>query len=371
MALIPTLSSPPSPNPICDSDGDGFGVDYNCSPHHIQAQRLNNTAATCIEKNSGNGVGRQQQNYEKAVKFLTKALRICEREQDQEHEHAYDVCSCHYCTIDSCIVLSSVKLDDHDLNNDNDNDNDDCANDIINEENNDDGTTIYQNPIYVFEGHNMGSALIQVITFNLGIIHHLTSMMANNNNNNNDNENEINKALQFYELAYECNLSNSNTYSIHFDTIICNNLSHIYRYQEQKEEQCEVKQQHQQENQQQQPILITDEDDREDDNDESSSSLDSDDLLELEYYSQKEEQEEYEHNAAFVSLLTTISTTLSPLFTVHDVGSTTNCCSGCSSSSPLLLKQQQNQQRKGGGVDLIVSTTGHDSIIPLYTTCVV
>jgi len=52
-----------------------------------------------------------------------------------------------------------------------------------------------------------------------------------------DKENFINKALQCYELAYECNLSN--TCSVRFDTIICNNLSHMYRYQEQTTEEQE------------------------------------------------------------------------------------------------------------------------------------
>jgi len=276
MTLSP-LSYPPSPSSKSCDDSNDFGY---CAQHHLQAQILNNAAATCIE----NG----QQNYEKAISILAKALRICEREKEQEHEHAYDVCSCHYCSIDSCIVLSS---------DDDDHDNDD-GNDI--DEGNNDGSSIYQNPIYVYEGHNMGSTLIQIIAFNLAIVHHLTAMVAANNDNEIENESIIiEKALQFYEFACECNLSN--TCNIRFDTIICNNLSHIYRYQEQTEEQHEVKHQHQQEKQQQEKHKQSITTDLEDDNDDDSiSSLGMNDLIEFEYYSQEKEQEEYEHNVSLV-----------------------------------------------------------------------
>jgi len=65
-----------------DDDDDDDSVDYNCcSPNHLQAQRLNNTAATCIE------IG--QTYFEKAITILTKALRICEQDQEHEHEHDY------------------------------------------------------------------------------------------------------------------------------------------------------------------------------------------------------------------------------------------------------------------------------------------
>jgi len=147
-----------------DDVDDDDSVDYCCcSPHHLQAQRLNNAAATCIE----NG---QTPYYEKAITILTKALRICEKEQDQEHEYGtYAVCACHYCSIDGCIDI-------------NDDDND------ITEDNND-GTTIYQNPVYVYEGHNMASSLIHIISFNLAITHHLTAKtMATTNENENSNE---------------------------------------------------------------------------------------------------------------------------------------------------------------------------------------
>merc|ERR1712238_96049 len=228
-------------------------------------------------------------------------------EEEQEHQHAYDVCSCHYCSLDGCIVSSEVDDHDHDHDHDHDNDNTDFNN--INEDNND-GTNIYQRPIYVYEGHNMGSILVHIIAGNLAIAHHLMAMINNENdndseNNNEDNDNDkkktsiINKALQFYELAYECNLAGDTNCSVRFDMILCNNLSHIYRYQEQTEEQNEQQQQ------QQQPIATGDNDDN---NNDDSRSLDIDDLIKFEYYSQEEEQEEYKVNIPLISLLTTVAT---------------------------------------------------------------
>jgi len=249
MILSTTLSCPPSPSSIsiistsCDDvdvDDDDDSVDYCCcSPHHLQAQRLNNTAATCIEHG-------HTTHYEKAITILTKALRICEKEQDQEDD-VYAVCACHYCSIDGCIDIND---DDNDIT-----------------EGNDDGTTIYQNPVYVYEGHNMASSLIHIISFNLAIAHHLTAKtMATtneneneNSNNENDKESFINKSLQLYELAYECNLSN--TCSVRFDTIIRNNLSHLYRSQEQtteeQEQQETLQEQKEEHDEQPQPPRIT------------------------------------------------------------------------------------------------------------------
>mmetsp|Transcript_14282 Transcript_14282/g.15650 ORF Transcript_14282/g.15650 Transcript_14282/m.15650 type:complete len:298 (-) Transcript_14282:136-1029(-) len=293
------LAVVPSPSSSYDDGDDDVG---RCSPHHIQAQRLNNTAATCIEignelrERGGRRRGRgQQQKYEQAISILAKALRICEREEEQEHHHAYDVCSCHYCSIDGCI----------DINDD----------DTVITEDNNDGTILYQNPVYVYEGHNMASSLIHIISFNLAIVHHLTAtkmtMAATTNENENENSNEnsnendkesfINKALQFYELAYECNLAANTDCSIRFDMILCNNLSHIYRYQEQTEVQNEQ--------QQQQPPTNTGDDNDNDNENNDSIGLDIEELLKFEYYSQEEEQEEYKDNTSLISLLTTVSST--------------------------------------------------------------
>jgi len=299
------LAVVPSPSSSYDDGDDDVG---RCSPHHIQAQRLNNTAATCIEignelrERGGRRRGRgQQQKYEQAISILAKALRICEREEEQEHHHAYDVCSCHYCSLDGCIVSSEVDDYDHE------NDNADIKN--VNEDNSD-GTHIYQRPIYVYEGHNMGSALVHIIAGNLAIAHHLLAMIKNGNeydsesNTEEDNDKKksilINKALKFYELAYECNLAANTDCSIRFDMILCNNLSHIYRYQEQTEEQNE---------QQQQPPNTTSDDDNNDNENDDSIGLDIEELLKFEYYSQEEEQEEYKDNTSLISLLTTVSST--------------------------------------------------------------
>merc|ERR1712238_396984 len=122
---------------------------------------------------------------------------------------------------------------------------------------------------------------------------------------NNDEETEkdvvqqekmINTALQFYELAHECNLTN--TCSMRFDMIICNNLSHIYRHQEQQQQQQTTAQQ-----QQQQHVVVEVEPQQE----QAQSIIidDDDDDISFEYYSEEEAQEEFEHNSSLVSLLTT------------------------------------------------------------------
>merc|ERR1712238_331457 len=165
-------------------------------------------------------------HYQKAISILAKALRLSGEEQDQDAV----VCTCHYCSIDGCIVS-----------------NDDDYNGITTTtdmtEDNSDGSTLDENPIYVYEGHNMGSTLTYIIAFNLAIAHHLTAMEMANNDEEKKKEKTINTALQFYELAYECNLTN--TCSIRFDMIICNNLSHIYRHQEQQQQQQTTAQQQQ------------------------------------------------------------------------------------------------------------------------------
>merc|ERR1712238_184623 len=122
---------------------------------------------------------------------------------------------------------------------------------------------------------------------------------------NNDEETEkdivkqekmINTALQFYELAYECNLTN--TCSMRFDMIICNNLSHIYRHQEQQQQTTAQQQQHVVEVEPQQEIQPAQA---------QSIIIDDDDDISFEYYSEEEAQEEFEHNPSLVSLLTTRS----------------------------------------------------------------
>merc|ERR1712238_149884 len=274
------LTPSQSPCPI----GSGNCDRHSCvgSSHHQQAQRWNNKAAQCIE------IGGRP-HYQKAISILAKALRLSGEEQDQDAV----VCTCHYCSIDGCIVS-----------------NDDDYNGITTTtdmtEDNSDGSTLDENPIYVYEGHNMGSTLTYIIAFNLAIAHHLTAMEMANDNEEKKNEKDIvkqekmiNTALQFYELAYECNLTN--TCSMRFDMIICNNLSHIYRHQEQQQQQQTTAQQQQQQHvvvevepqqEQAQSIIIDDDDD---------------DDISFEYYSEEEAQEEFEHNSSLVSLLTTRS----------------------------------------------------------------
>jgi len=349
------LTPSQSPCPI----GSGNCDMHSCvgSSHHRQAQRLNNKAALCIE------IGGRQQ-YQKAISILAKALRLSGEEPEQDEV----VCTCHYCSIDGCIVS-----------------NDDDYNGTEMNEDNADGSTIDENPIYVYEGHNMGSTLTYIIAFNLAIAHHLTAMEMANDAEKHDvikQERIVNKALQFYELAYECNLTN--TCSMRFDMIICNNLSHIYRHQEQQQsaQQHVVELEPQDEPQPQQvqlpqetppaqspssQAIIIDEDDEIDADEEDIS---------FEYYSQQEEEEEYEHNSTLVSLLTTRSTVSSSYTSSTTPTSTKNDLSqnGVSShhysTSPLLTFDHQKEE----STEFCVTSTPErdsSSIRSMYTTCIV
>merc|ERR1719148_351669 len=126
----------------------------------------------------------------------------------------------------------------------------------------------------------MGSTLTYIIAFNLAIAHHLTAMEMANDDEETDKgivkqEKMINTALQFYELAYECNLAN--TCSMRFDMIICNNLSHIYRHQEQQQQQQTTAQQ------QQQHVVVEVEPPQE----QAQSIIIDDDDISFEYYSEE------------------------------------------------------------------------------------
>jgi len=339
------LSPSQSPCPIgsgnCDNMNSCIG-----SSHHRQAQRLNNKAAMCVEIGGG-------QQFQKAISILAKALRLSGEEPEQDEV----VCTCHYCSIDGCIVS---------------NDGDYNGTTTMNEDNAD-GSTIDENPIHVYEGHNMGSTLTYIIAFNLAIAHHLTAMEMANDEEKNDKdvvkqEKIINKALQFYELAYECNLTN--TCSMRFDMIICNNLSHIYRHQEQQQtaqqthvvepqqEQQVQLQQAQQVQPQPQSIIIDDDDDED---------------ISFEYYSQEEAQEEYEHNSTLVSLVTTRSITSTYTSSTTPTATNNDVQNGVSShhySSSLL---HFDHEPEAGNQFCVTSTPEHDSssIQSMYTTCIV
>merc|ERR1712238_490374 len=180
-------------------------------------------------------------------------------------------------------------------------------------------------------------------------------------------EKMINTALQFYELAYECNLTN--TCSMRFDMIICNNLSHIYRHQEQQQQTTAQQQQHvvvevepQQEQAQAQSIIIDDDDD-----------------ISFEYYSEEEAQEEFEHNSSLVSLLTTRSISSSYTSSTTPTATKNDRPKGLSShqysSSSLSFLHFDHQKEAGNEFCVTSSTPERDSnsirSMNRYTTCIV
>merc|ERR1712238_556961 len=241
------------------------------------------------------------------------------------------------------------------------------------EDTSEDGSTLDEKPIYVYEGHNMGSTLTYIIAFNLAIAHHLTAMeMANDEEKTKDvvqQEKMINTALQFYELAYECNLTN--TCSMRFDMIICNNLSHIYRHQEQQQQQ-----QQQTTAQQQQHVVVEVEPQQEQ---AQSIIIDDDDDISFEYYSEKEAQEEFEHNSSLVSLLTTRSISSSYASSTTPTSTNNDRQNGTSShqysSSSLSFLHFDHQKEAGNEFCVTSSTPEHDSSsirsMNRYTTCIV
>jgi len=341
------LTPSQSPCPI----GSGNCDRHSCvgSSHHQQAQRWNNKAAQCIEMG-----GRPQ--YQKAISILAKALRLSGEEPAQDAV----VCTCHYCSIDGCIVS---------------NDDDYNGTTVDMNEDNADGSTIDENPIYVYEGHNMGSTLTYIIAFNLAIAHHLTAMeMANDEEKKNEKdvvqqEKMINTALQFYELAYECNLTN--TCSMRFDMIICNNLSHIYRHQEQ--------QQQQQTTAQQQQHVVVEVEPQQEPAQAQSIIIDDDDDISFEYYSEEEAQEEFEHNSSLVSLLTTRSISSSYTSSTTPTSTKNDRPKGLSShqysSSSLSFLHFDHQKEAGNEFCVTSSTPERDSSsirsMNRYTTCIV
>jgi tetratricopeptide (TPR) repeat protein len=202
---------------------------------HLYAQKLNNSAALCIE------IGQ----YDRAILSLTKALRLS---REQSDESLLVTCSCQDCSLDGCIAYSESTR---------------CP--VVNANANVrcSSAYVYQRPIQIpplptLENHNMGRRLFFIVTFNLALAHHLGAMAANSSTTNSTStsstilrqkrpqtstSNKIKKAIQLYELSrnwhsrivsttcnghgHECECDAIS--SISFQMILSNNLSHIHR----------------------------------------------------------------------------------------------------------------------------------------------
>ena len=209
---------------------------------HLYAQKLNNSAALCIE------IGQ----YDRAVLSLTKALRLS---REQTDESMICTCRCRDCSLDGCIAYSECNPP---------------VSKISQQGSSGCCSFVYRRPIRVppqpiLESHNMGRSLFLVITFNLGLAHHLSAMVTSQMTNpiisseeittnepqeQRDQEQPkprndtklIKKALQLYELSnnwhsritasrpltvYDCDATGGVS-SIRFRMILSNNMSHAH-----------------------------------------------------------------------------------------------------------------------------------------------
>jgi len=214
---------------------------------HLYAQKLNNSAALCIE------IG----HYDRAILSLTKALRLS---REQSDESMLCSCRCKDCSLDGCIAYSESSPPVSKFSQQ--------ATDSI-KNNGCEGCHgyVYRRPIRVppqpiLENHNMGRTLFLMITFNLGLAHHLSAMVTSRTNPSTSSEEQnpatqprqqqraqtsirtktVTKALQLYELSnnwhsrisasrphggHECEAKGGLS-SIRFRMILSNNLSHLH-----------------------------------------------------------------------------------------------------------------------------------------------
>jgi hypothetical protein len=226
---------------------------------HLYAQRLNTSAALCIE------IG----HYDRAISSLVKALRIHDnyvKEDTLLRIHQVPVLdgsiaySEHISATEELtqqIAMNSSSSSSSSTEN---------HNSLLSDDKMYGCGYIYRRPIRISiqEGQNMGPALFLIITFNLALAHHLSLTAVNGSSSNTadtsiSRNTMIKKTLQLYELSNkwhirlskgprhlsydsssmhhkhqqlkECSSEDpaSAVLSIRFNLIIFNNLSHIHR----------------------------------------------------------------------------------------------------------------------------------------------
>lgn len=209
---------------------------------HLYAQKLNNSAALCIE------IGQ----YARAIFSLTKALKLSRAQSD---ESMLCSCRCKHCTMDGCISYTENSPPMHKIKRQSP-----AANTLLCDSNS--CGYVYRKPIRIppepiEDNHNMGRTLFLIITFNLGLAHHLGAIttptkgqVTTSEDNsrgpqptNDSNNKMIRKALQLYEISdnwhsrivasrppadQDCETAASGIQSIRFRMILANNLSHIH-----------------------------------------------------------------------------------------------------------------------------------------------
>ena len=168
---------------------------------HEYAQKLNNLSAACIE------LGK----HDKAIESLGKALKLSELHTTDQLLDRSQACACRDCSLDGCIAnsvtdLNLVKL--FDISN-----NGKTKNRKMKESRKRTATDIDEPPILhrrpiripkrtIREGHNMGSTLFLIITFNLALAHHLKALKTDSSSFSSSSRNLLlHSTVQLYELA--------------------------------------------------------------------------------------------------------------------------------------------------------------------------
>jgi len=231
---------------------------------HLYAQKLNNSAASCIE------IGQ----YDRAISSLSKALQLSEQQDEEEEsnhgesseEMMTTICSCYHCTVDGCIEYS--EKNPHVMTKDDPfvcvtvgvaretNTNADTDTDT-------DSSYIYRRPIQVTPrsiqgGHNMGSSLCLLISFNLALAYHLKAITITTTTTNYKNHNKkssrqhpkkqyMTVALKLYThvMQWQTRLIRQNFFddegnsmmsstaasfhNMRLKMVLLNNMSHIHR----------------------------------------------------------------------------------------------------------------------------------------------
>jgi len=239
---------------------------------HLNAKKLNNSAASCIELGQHN----------EAIKRLKKALYLIKQSSSTDDSAnskttTDQVCCCNYCSLNECMVYSEENtpfdlFDNNIMGTEITHfpitsflDNKQKADDYKSDDN-----YIHQRPVYItprclIEGYNLGPFLSLLVLFNLALAHHLKfvsiSTLSMNSNMVPTNSTRVRslalrKVLHLYELTYKLLIeifaneqqyfddtvctntnTNANVYTsasiadpgLRFSIIICNNLSQVHK----------------------------------------------------------------------------------------------------------------------------------------------
>lgn len=183
------------------------------SASYLIAQRLNNSAAGCIEAGK----------FDLAIRNLTKAMQISQEGNESS------TCSCQKCSLQSCMAFSmqygridSQRKQDHQ-----------------DTSMTDDTGFIYSQPLRIPPhslNHPMGASFSLLVTFNLALAHHLSAIQEVDEEYR---RRTITKSLKLYELAYKCQ-TEKGVNSLTFAMIMANNVGEIHRVSknQQKHEKC-------------------------------------------------------------------------------------------------------------------------------------